>query len=148
MSDQITGINERLSESRRALPAGSPYGVHPLSKKPTGADRGGSLQGDVAFAQVLQQQVVQGPNHVPKLQFSAHAQQRLQQRSASFGPVELAKVEAAVERAVEKGGRESLILLKELALVVSVTNRTVITAVETDQTQQNVFTNIDSVVIA
>ncbi|MAG35623.1 MAG: flagellar protein [Dehalococcoidia bacterium] len=148
MADQLTHISGRLADPRRVAPAGSPYGTHPSARTPAGAERTQPAQGGVPFAQLLQQHVVQGPTLAPKLRFSVHAQQRLQQRAAPFGPAELAKVEAAVDRAGQKGGRESLILLNELALVVSVTNRTVITAVETDQAQQSVFTNIDSVVIA
>jgi flagellar operon protein len=58
------------------------------------------------------------------------------------------RLEAAVEKAGLKGGKESLILLDDLAFVVSVKNRTVITAVGADRMADNVFTNIDSVVIA
>ncbi len=60
----------------------------------------------------------------------------------------MSRLEAAVEKAGQKGGKESLILLDDLAFVVSVKNRTVITAVGADRMADNVFTNIDSVVIA
>ena len=53
----------------------------------------------------------------------------------------------AVSKAAAKGARESLILLDDLALVVSVKNRTVITAIAPDRIRENVFTNIDSAVI-
>lgn len=82
------------------------------------------------------------------VRFSAHAQQRLQRREIQLGPEALTKLEGAVQRAGEKGGRESLILLDDLAFVVSVKNRTVITAVDSEHIKENVFTNIDSVVIA
>jgi flagellar operon protein len=60
----------------------------------------------------------------------------------------LERLEAAVERAEAKGSRDSLILLDELALVVSVRNRTVVTAMDEANRKEHVFTNIDSVVIA
>jgi flagellar operon protein len=82
------------------------------------------------------------------LQFSAHAQQRLAQAEVQLGPQQMSRLEAAVDKAGEKGGKESLILLDDLAFVVSVKNRTVITAVGADRMQDNVFTKIDSVVIA
>ena len=50
-------------------------------------------------------------------------------------------------RAQEKGSRDSLILLDELALVVSVRSRTVVTAMDEASRSDHVFTNIDSVVI-
>ena len=40
-----------------------------------------------------------------------------------------------------------MILLKETALVVSVKNRTVITAVDEASAKENIFTNIDSAAI-
>ena len=58
------------------------------------------------------------------------------------------RLETAVDRAQAKGSRDSLILLDDLALVVSVTNRTVVTAVNEASQRERVFTNIDSVVIA
>lgn len=83
-----------------------------------------------------------------RVRFSAHAQQRLAQADVQLGPQALAKLEAAVDRASQKGGKESLILLDDLAFVVSVKNRTVITAVGADRMADNVFTKIDSVVFA
>ena len=56
-------------------------------------------------------------------------------------------LEDAVEKARSKGGRETLILLDNVALVVSVANRTVITAMDGDNLKDNVFTHIDSAVI-
>jgi flagellar operon protein len=52
-----------------------------------------------------------------------------------------------VDRAAAKGARESLVMMDDVALVVSVKNRTVITAVDRAHLKDNVFTNIDSAVI-
>jgi flagellar operon protein len=57
------------------------------------------------------------------------------------------QLQEAVGRARAKGARESLVLMGELALVVSVKNNTVITAVDGANLRENVFTNIDSAVI-
>ena len=84
----------------------------------------------------------QGP-----LKFSAHAQTRLQSRQIPFGPEEVARLESAVGKAQARGARESLVLMDNVALVVSVKNRTVITAVDAASLKDNVFTNIDSAVI-
>ena len=53
-----------------------------------------------------------------------------------------------MDRAAQKGARESLVLLDDVALVVSIKNRTVITAVDAANLKENVFTNIDSAVFA
>lgn len=82
------------------------------------------------------------------LHFSRHAQKRLEQRGIDLDGVRLARLEHAVGQAAAKGARESLILLDEMALVVSVQNRTVVTAMDQQAGKEQVFTNIDSVVIA
>lgn len=81
------------------------------------------------------------------IKFSKHATERLADRNMNIGNTELERLGSALQRAGEKGARESLVLLDELALVVSVKNRTVITALQSAQSG-GVFTSIDSAVIA
>lgn len=80
--------------------------------------------------------------------FSRHAAKRIEQRGLQLDETRLGRLEQAVGRAAEKGSRDSLILLDELALVVSVQHRTVVTAMDENASKEHVFTNIDSVVIA
>lgn len=82
------------------------------------------------------------------IRFSRHAAERMSSRGISMDSGKLSKLDAAVNAAGSKGARESLVLMDELALVVSVRNRTVITAMSSDETKGNVFTSIDSTVIA
>ena len=93
-----------------------------------------------SFSQVLQEADT-------KLKLSAHAQQRLASRSISLNQQDWDKINQGVERAAAKGAREALVLTDKAALVVSVKNRTVITAVDPASMKENVFTNIDSAVI-
>lgn len=95
------------------------------------------------FAGVMQE-VLQRPAPV---RFSAHASQRLADRGLTLTDQDLARVGKAIDDASAKGSRESLLLIDRLALVVSVPNRTVITALELHEAENAVFTNIDSVVI-
>ena len=81
------------------------------------------------------------------VKFSAHAQARLQSRHIELDAEALRRVENAVDRAAEKGSRESLLLMDDVALIVSVRNRTVITAIDKENLKENVFTNIDSAVV-
>lgn len=99
-----------------------------------------------AFSQVLADQLNAGAAQA-KLKFSGHAQQRLASRNIDLTADDLKKIGDAVTRAASKGARESLILTDKAALVVSVPNRTVITAVDPSQMKENIFTNIDSAVI-
>lgn len=96
-----------------------------------------------SFDELLRRQLDKGT----EVKFSAHAQKRLAQSQIAFGADRVARLEEAVTQAAGKGARESLILMRDLALVVSITNRTVITAVDGERMRQNVFTNIDSAVI-
>lgn len=82
-----------------------------------------------------------------RLKVSGHAQTRLQSRNIELGAAEWERVMGGVDRAEQKGSRESLVMVDDVALVVSIKNRTVITAVDRASLQNNVFTNIDSAVI-
>lgn len=95
-----------------------------------------------SFAQVLESKLQQ-----PALKFSAHAAKRLESRGIRLTDDQLNTLEEAVEKARKKGGRDTLILLGDVALVVSVVNRTVITAIDGERLKENVFTQIDSAVI-
>lgn len=78
---------------------------------------------------------------------SAHAAQRLMQRGISLDQRDLEKIDQALDKATEKGAKESLFVLRDLALIVSVENRTVITALHGDSAKDNVFTQIDSAML-
>ncbi len=91
------------------------------------------------------EQILQDKLRSQNLQFSAHAQERLQQRNINLQDEDIARLEGAVDRIAEKGGKESLIVMDNVSYVVSVPNRTVITAM--DEANSNVFTNIDSAML-
>jgi|ERR1700722_6241354 len=82
------------------------------------------------------------------LQFSRHALARVQRRGIELDATTLGRLSEGVTRAASKGSRDSLVLVDGTAFVVSVNNRTVITAVGSEHMKDNVFTNIDSAVIA
>ena len=86
--------------------------------------------------------------NVGDVQFSGHALQRVERRGIDTSPQTLARLDDAVQRAAAKGARESVVLLDGTAFVVSVRNKTVITAVDAQSMREHVFTNIDSAVIA
>ncbi len=96
-----------------------------------------------SFDSIFQEQL----NQSSGLKFSAHALKRLESRQITFDSQDMAKLTDAVNRAEAKGAKESLILTDRAALVVSIKNRTVITAVDEGSLRENVFTNIDSAVI-
>ena len=83
-----------------------------------------------------------------RLKFSKHATQRLSTRDISLDEAQLNKLQEAVKKAEEKGARDSLVMLNNTAFIVNIPNRTVVTAVPVTPEEENVFTNIDSVVFA
>ena len=82
------------------------------------------------------------------LKFSAHAATRMSSRQIAMTPELMGKLEKAVEGAANKGARESLVLMKNCAFIVNIPNRTVVTAMDGESLKQNIFTNIDSAVLA
>lgn len=82
-----------------------------------------------------------------RLKVSNHAKTRLSSRDLQLDGDKWQRVMDGVEKAAAKGAKESLVMVDDVALVVSVRNRTVITAVGQDQLKDNVFTNIDSAII-
>jgi flagellar operon protein len=76
---------------------------------------------------------------------SKHAADRLKEINLSSKDME--KINEGINKAAEKGAKKCLILYKDVALVTSIENRTIITAVEGERMKENVFTNIDSVVL-
>lgn len=82
------------------------------------------------------------------LKISSHAQKRLDSSQVNLTETDMQRLDGAVARAGEKGSNQSLIMLDNLAFVVSIKNKVVITAVDEARTKEGIFTNIDSVVIA
>ena len=98
------------------------------------------------FDAVLQTTVDRGLTGAT-LKFSAHARERLNMRNISLSPEDMARMNDAVNKAAAKGAKQSLLVMDHQAFIVSVTNRTVITALDGGSMKENVFTNIDSAVI-
>lgn len=112
------------------------------SSKETGKPQRTEKSGQTPFSEILDNQISAGG-----LKFSAHAQQRLAARNIHLTQADLQKINTAIEMASQKGSKDSLILKDNLALVVSVKNKTVITAVDESSMKDHVFTKIDSAVI-
>lgn len=98
-----------------------------------------------SFSQILGTQLEKPI--VQPLRFSAHASSRVQSRKLNIGADEMRKLGEAVDRAAAKGLDDTLILTKDAAFIVSVKNRTVVTAMDRSSLDGNVFTNIEGAVI-
>ncbi|UXR64266.1 hypothetical protein EZJ49_14455 [Bdellovibrio bacteriovorus] len=81
------------------------------------------------------------------IKFSNHAIERMRTRGISYSPEDLTRISEAVTRAAAKGSKDSLILMDNSALIVSVKNNTIVTVMDKNALKENVFTNIDSTVV-
>lgn len=128
-----------MDDKFRFFPPPAPPLPRPSGSKPAAAGRAVGP----SFGQLLDQQL-----GGKALQFSRHALARMESRGIQFSREELGRIENAVHAAQSKGSRDSLVLLGSNALVVSVKHNTVVTVVDQQSLHGNVFTNIDSAVIA
>ena len=104
-------------------------------------EKTGSGNSQVAFQDVFNNTIAE---RLP-LQFSKHAHMRLNSRDITLSTEQMQRVEAGISQARQKGIQDSLVFVDNVALVVNVKSKTVITAM--NQTNQNIFTNIDGAVI-
>jgi len=123
-----------------ALGGPNPIRIEPRSESIRRSDAASSAKSD------FKTQLVSTLEELGGLKFSSHAAKRLESRDVAMTPERAQRLRNAVETAKEKGARESLVLLDELAFVVSVRNRTVITACDMNGLKEGVFTKIDSAI--
>ena len=82
-----------------------------------------------------------------ELRFSKHASNRLADRNLTLSDEQLSRLTEGARKAGEKGIKETLVMVDQLAFIVNVPNNTVITAMDQTQAKDNIFTNIDGAVI-
>ena len=113
----------------------------------TGAKRPGSPKTaeGFSFQQILEQTGAQ--KTVGNLRFSKHALGRLSDRNIELSAGQLERLNDGARKAQQKGIRESLVIVDQLAFIVNVPNQTVVTAMDSTETTENVFTNINGAVI-
>jgi flagellar operon protein len=116
-----------------ARPAGTPVDIPPSTSSSS-------------FRSMLEQAQASSTGSEP-LRFSAHAMQRLQSRNITLTSDDISRMNSMADAAAAKGAKQSLFIVGNSAMVVSITNRTVITAVDQESMKENVFTNIDSAAI-
>lgn len=96
----------------------------------------------LSFEEVLHRTQENGEVH-----FSKHAANRLNDRNIELTEEQLERLNDGTKKAGDKGIKESLVLIDELAFIVNTKSNTVITAFVQGETKENIFTNIDGAVI-
>ena len=95
------------------------------------------------FNQILEQHI----KNNKELKFSKHATERLKERNIQLDQKEIVRLDKAIDNAAKKGIKETLIIMDNRAFIASVSNKTIITATTEGDMKDNIFTNIDGVVI-
>lgn len=101
----------------------------------------------LSFQEILQQKSTAEITKTPELRFSKHAAGRLVDRNISLTEEQLERLNDGARKAGEKGIKDSLVIVDKLAFIVNVPNNTVVTAMDSTETMENVFTNINGAVI-
>ncbi len=99
----------------------------------------------ISFQDVLMQKTLQG--QTDELKFSKHATGRLSDRGIELSDSQMERLNDGVRKAQQKGIKDSLVIVDQLAFIVNVPNNTVVTAMDSTETNDNVFTNINGAVI-
>ena len=119
--------------------------IEQLQDQYLGQNRKSSVTSDMgtkSFQEILES--TQGSREV---RFSKHAAQRLSNRNIELTKDQKERLQAGTAKASQKGIRESLVLVDQLAFIVNIPNNTVVTAMQQNETDENIFTNIDGAVI-
>lgn len=119
-----------------------------LSK--TQKSAGSSKEVTPSFQEILQNKALQrniSYGDAEKLKFSKHALARLEDRNIQLSAEQLDRLNDGAGRAGAKGIKDSLVIVDELAFIVNIPNKTVVTAMDSTETNENVFTNINGAVI-
>lgn len=98
----------------------------------------------LSFEDVLKQKTIEQSTD---LKFSKHASARLGQRNIDLTTEQSERLSNGVRAAANKGVNDSLVVVDDLAFIVNVPSKTVVTAMDQSETNSNVFTNIDGAVI-
>lgn len=100
-------------------------------------------QGVQSFRDILRTSIKNNDN----IKFSKHATQRMFERDIILSTDQLQRMENALKEAKDKGVKDSLILMEDMAFIVNIPSKTVITAMNNTNKNKNIFTNIDSAII-
>ncbi len=112
----------------------------PAPRNANAPGQGSDPSNGIDFAQTLAE--AQG------IHFSNHAQKRLQKRDIQLSDDSVNRLADAVNKVEKRGGKSSLVLVDDLAFIVNVQQRMVVTAMDTKERGEGVYNQIDSVVFA
>jgi flagellar operon protein len=122
----------QLDRLNGATPAAQPSKPAQAGAKP--------VAGGTTFAETLAK--------TQEVRFSNHAQKRLETRDIQLSEDNVNRLSDAIDKAEKRGGKNSLVMVDDMAFIVNVRERLVVTALDSEHRGEGVFTQIDSVVFA
>lgn len=81
------------------------------------------------------------------IEISLHAAKRIEDRNLEIDNEEFLKLRGAINKLRDKGGQESLIITDKAAYIIDVNQNRIVTAIDKDNMEENVFTKIDSTLV-
>ena len=114
-----------------------------VPKKNNNAVEHANISGNLSFQEIFSKTV---QNKTDDLVFSKHATSRLQERSIELTRDQIERLNLGTKQAKDKGIKDSLVIMDDLAFIINIPNHTVVTAMN-QTTNENIFTNIDGAVI-
>ena len=111
------------------------------------ANSGNKAPQGMSFEEILQKQQMPKLQPTEHVRFSKHAANRLNDRNIELTDRQLERLNDGTKKAGEKGIRDSLVLVDQLAFIVNTKSNTVITAMDQTEADENIYTNIDGAVI-
>jgi flagellar operon protein len=135
MSTSVSGISNALSSAVSSVDQARLKALQPQS------DNG------IKKNQPFELAFESGGDSRPGLKLSAHAKERMNLRDIHLSQEDMARLSDAVDQVATKGGKQSILVMDQLAFIVSVTNRTVITVLDGGSMKAHTFVNIDSAMI-
>lgn len=94
---------------------------------------------NVSFNEILTEQ--------QKLKVSKHASDRMKERNIDIPEKLWQTIGEKVQEARQKGITDSLVILNDATLLVSAKNNTVVTALDRQEADNRIFTNIDGTIL-
>ncbi|WNB90398.1 TIGR02530 family flagellar biosynthesis protein [Bacillus sp. NEB1478] len=98
-------------------------------------------EGEITFQSLLDKQLN------PSITISKHAKRRLEDRNIQITDASWNKIGMKMKEAEKKGVKDSLVILKDVTLVVNAPNQTVITALTRSEAHSQIFTNINGAIV-
>ena len=108
-----------------------------IKHQPSGRANSTDVKPEISFGEVFGK---------AQVKFSKHANERLAMRNIELDDSQIERLEDGMNKAREKGLKDPLVMVDNIAFIVNVKSNTVVTAV--NNSGNSVFTNIDGAVIS